>query len=93
MPPSAGERTTVGTQRGGSPGDRAPERLGVIRVLQHERALQVAGAVQAGGQPEVPFEERPGSAEEIEQRVAFHQKAQYTIRRDENPFPARSSAV
>ena len=41
-------------------GDRAAERLGLRRMLQHERALQVAGAVQAGGQAEMPFEQRAG---------------------------------
>ena len=54
-------------QIGDALGDRAAERFGVRRMLQDERALQVAGAVQAGGQAEVSVEQRAGFPEEIEQ--------------------------
>ena len=71
-PPSAGDSTTVGRQRAGAFGDGAAERLGVLRMLQHERALQVAGAVEAGGQTEVAFEQRARAPEQIEEFVAGH---------------------
>jgi hypothetical protein len=44
----------------------------VLRVLQHERALQIARAVETGGQAEVSFQQTAGSAKEIEQFVAGH---------------------
>ena len=50
----------------------AAERLGVRRMLQHERALQVAGAVQAGGQTEMAVEQRAGASEQVEKLVAGH---------------------
>ena len=43
-------------------GERAPERVGELGILQHQRALQVAVAVQPRRQPEVPFEQRAGLA-------------------------------
>ncbi len=43
--------------------------LGFGRVLEHEGALQVAGAVQAGGQTEVPVEERAYAAEQVEHGI------------------------
>ena len=42
---------------------RGAEGLGAGGVLQHERALQVAGTVEARGQPEVPVEQGAGLAE------------------------------
>ena len=48
---------------------RVAERVGELGILQHERALQVAVAVQPGRQPEVPFEQRAGLAEQIEDRA------------------------
>ena len=71
-PPSAGDSTTVGRRRADALGDRPAERFGVRGMLQHERALQVAGAVQAGRQAEVPVEQGAGAAEEVEQFVACH---------------------
>ena len=68
-PPSAGDSTTVGRRSADALGERAAERFGVLRVLQHERALQIAGAVQAGGQAEVAVEQRAGAPEQIEQVV------------------------
>ena len=65
-PPSAGDRTAVALPAGNSRRERATERLGVFRVLQHERALQVSAAVQPRRQPEVTFEKRTRLAEERE---------------------------
>ena len=53
-------------------GEGAAERLRVGRMLQHERALQVAGAVKPGRQAEVAFEQRARAAEQIEQLVSCH---------------------
>ena len=39
------------------------------RMLQHERALQVAGAVQPGRQPEVALEQRAGFAKQRQDGV------------------------
>ena len=50
------------------------ERSRVLGMLQDERALEVPGAVKARRQPEMPFEKRAGSAEEIEQLVAGHEE-------------------
>src|SRR6185295_4508187 len=52
--------------------DRAAQRLGMLRMLQHQRALQIARAVQARGQPEVSVEQRARAAIEIEEIVARH---------------------
>ena len=71
-PPSAGESTTVAPQIAHAIGDRAAERLGLLRMLQHERALQVAGAVQPRRQAEVAFEQRARPAEQIKKLVACH---------------------
>ena len=59
-------------QRLGRDGNLAAECFGVDGMLQHERALQVAAAVQAGRQPEVPIEQGAGAAVEVEQLVACH---------------------
>ena len=40
-------------------------RLRVSRMLQHERALKITGAVQSGCQPEVALEQRPSFAKSI----------------------------
>ena len=47
-------------------GQRPAERLGVRRMLEHERALEIAAAVQARREAEVPFQKGAGGAEEIE---------------------------
>ena len=71
-PPSAGDSTTVGRRSRVAIGDRAAEPLRVLRMLQHQRALQIAGAVQPRRQPEVAFEQRARLPEEIEKLVARH---------------------
>ena len=48
------------------------ERLGVGGVLQDQRALQVAGAVQPGGQDEVALEQGATLAEQGEDGVRGH---------------------
>ena len=71
-PPSAGERIVVGRRSRTRSAERAAERLGVSGMLQHERALQVARAVQSRRQPEMSFEQRGGAAEQVEQFVTSH---------------------
>ena len=63
MPPMAGDSTTVAPQARVASAMRRAERLGAGRMLQHQRALQIAGTVEARGQPEVPFEQGPGLPE------------------------------
>ena len=41
----------------------------VLRMLQHERALKIPGAVQPRGQPEMPFEQCARAAEQIKKLV------------------------
>ena len=53
-------------------GKGASECLRVGRMLQHERALQVAGTVKPGRQAEVAFEQRTRAAEQIQQIVSCH---------------------
>ena len=53
-------------------GQRVSKRLGELRVLEHQRALQVAIAVQARRQPEMPLEERTGLPEQIEHAILIH---------------------
>ena len=52
--------------------DGATERLRIIGMLQHDRALQVAGTVQPRRQPEVAFEQRTRAAEQIEELLSRH---------------------
>ena len=59
-------------------GERGGEPRGARRVHQHPGALQVARAVQAGGEDEMPLEQRIGGAEFGEDLVFGHR-----------PFPAR----
>ena len=66
MPPSAGDSTTSAPSAADALGERGAAGLGLARVLQHQRALQVPGAVQAGGQPEVAFEQGADAAKEVE---------------------------
>ncbi len=40
--------------------------------MEHEGALHVAVAVQARRQPEVPFEQRAGAPEQIENILLVH---------------------
>ena len=69
MPPSAGDSTTCGAERADAVGDRRAAGLGLARMLQHQRALQIPGAVQPGRQPEVSFEQRADAAEPIENGI------------------------
>lgn len=64
---------------GGAPGaDARPQRgadgFGIARMLQDERALQVAGAVQTRGEPEMSFQQRAGTAKQA-QEVGFSHRA------------------
>ena len=52
--------------------ERAPELLGEVGILQHQRALQITIAVQPGRQLEVPVQQRPRLAEEIENLCVGH---------------------
>ena len=69
MPPSAGDSTTSAPSADARSASAAPSALGLARILQHERALQVAGAVQSGGEPEMPFVQGPEAAEDVENGV------------------------
>ena len=42
-----------------------PAGLGFAGMLENERALQIAGAVQPGREPEMPFEQRSDPAEKV----------------------------
>ena len=53
-------------------GQRQAERFGELRELEHQRALQIAVAVQARRQPEMPLEQRAGLPEQIEHRILIH---------------------
>jgi hypothetical protein len=46
--------------------DAHSARLGFSGMLKHESTLQVPGTVQPGRQPEMAFEERPDTPEQIE---------------------------
>ena len=52
-----GREHRPGTQRRGARSASARRGLGLARMLQHERALEIAGAVKAGRQAEMPFEQ------------------------------------
>ena len=73
-PPTAGEATTftlaAGKKRQYLAGEVAAQGLGVDGVLEHQGALQVLGAMQSAGEPEVPVEVGAGPFEEI-QDAAF----------------------
>jgi len=56
-------------------GEGLPQPCGEFGILQHERTLQIPIAVQAGCQPKVPFEERPGLPEQIENGGGIHMNA------------------
>ena len=64
MPPSAGDRTRGGAKRAHLSASAAPIAVGVAGVLQHQRALEVAGAMQAGRQPEMALEQGAGAPEQ-----------------------------
>src|SRR5579885_1326726 len=55
--------------------DGATERLGLRRVLQHERALEVLRAVQAARQNEVAFEQRARPPEPFDDLFLPHASA------------------
>ena len=60
-------------QRTRAIGDGLAERFGHVRMLQHERALQVAGTVQTRGQTEVAFEQRARTPVQVKKLVARHE--------------------
>ena len=47
--------------------DELSERLRMLRVLQHERALQSTRTVQPGGEPEASLQQGAGTAKQIEE--------------------------
>ena len=51
--------------------DRSAERAGGHRILQHEGALQVAAAVQAGREAEVALEQGARLPEQLQQGIAI----------------------
>ena len=52
--------------------ERFAERAGELGILKDERTLKIPIAVQARRQPEVPFEQRTGPAEQIENGLGIH---------------------
>ena len=72
IPPSAGDNTVSTCCPPASAPMAAPRASASARMLQHERTLQVPGAVQAGRQPEVPFEQRLRPSEQIEHLLPVH---------------------
>ena len=54
--------------------ERVAERRRVARMLEHERALQVPGAVQTRRQTEVAFEQGAGLAEQMQELVVGHRR-------------------
>ena len=93
MPPSAGDSTTVGDQAAGGRGDGRAQRLGARGVLEHQRALQVAGAVQAGGEPEVALEEGARLPKHAQDVAIVHRAVVYRAGPPERPNPSAGSAV
>jgi hypothetical protein len=63
-----------GTEIARAPRDGAPENLSVGGMLQDEGRLEIAGAMEARGQPEVALEQRAGAAEQVEQIVSRHEE-------------------
>ena len=59
-PAERGRQHRLRAERSDDRAKRGAERLGLAWMLQHERALQIAGAVQSGRQTEVPFEKSAG---------------------------------
>ena len=72
MPPRAGDSTTVAAERGDHGAERRADRAGVGGVLEHQRALEVLGAVQARGEAEMTFEQGAGAPEKGEDVVLSH---------------------
>jgi hypothetical protein len=61
-----------GRQRAEFLGQPPAESLRGGRVLQHQRALQVLGAVQAAGQAEVAFEVCAGGPEQLQDGLGYN---------------------
>ena len=60
MPPRAGDRTQLAAELSRTRRrDVGAAALGLCRVLQHQRALQIAGAVQPGRQAKMPSSRAP----------------------------------
>ncbi len=70
-PPSAGEDDQVDVQPARLLSKRGAELFGVRRMLQHQRALQVAAAVKARRQPEVVLRAARRDAEQIQHRFSI----------------------
>ena len=62
----------VGAERTDAVSDRGAAGFRFRWMLQNERALQIAGTVQSGGQPEVPFEQRADASKPIEHGIRSH---------------------
>ena len=58
----------------------AGQGLGVGRVLEHQRTLQIAGAVKPGGQSKVAFEQGARSPKQLQDVVVGHGKRPETAR-------------
>ena len=71
-PPSAGDSTTVGLKCRDMLGDAGSERRRVPRVLQDERRLHVAGAMQPRREAEMALEIRAGPPIQLQRFVLFH---------------------
>ena len=59
----------LGAEGAAEIGDRAADARGAARILQQPRALEVAVAVQAGGEQEVPLEQGLGALEQPQDPV------------------------
>ena len=72
-------------------GDGSAAQFRVTRVLEDERTLQVPGAVEAGGEPEMAFEQGADAAEGIENGISSygHRRRVYLLHLDEHPVTGR----
>jgi hypothetical protein len=61
------------------------ERLRMLRMLEHERALQIAAAVQTRREPEMPFEQRAAKPKKRQNVVRCH----FPLRFSSNSFKIR----
>src|SRR6266566_3696418 len=71
-PAKRGGEDNIGPEGPDSIGDGGAARFGLRRMLQHQRALQVAGTVQSRRQPEVSFEQRARPPKPIEHGIRSH---------------------
>jgi hypothetical protein len=66
MPATDGRRQNHGWEAADAVGNTGAAGLSLARMLQDQGALQVAGAVQPGCQPEMPFQKCSDAPEQIE---------------------------